>query len=644
MINKDELNKALQLWIDITEIDPSTDKWNSLSSVNDELKYAQELDVTGVTVQMMLSCYVENYLENRTFNPNEMIANPQRIKTYLDKCVELKQILSSANTTIVINKFKQRVRDALSQYGGLTKEVEDVIESDDFAFIRRDALRAMNELSVHQFLQGKCDKETPKYNEYVYEFWNVNSLINCVASQNYSGVSLVMIKDEHITFAYFGFVIRNGGTITFITDRPTYPHPLAKYMSRSRGRARRLEERVFRFRFPYSLLECSYDANDDFKMQEKKSNALVVYQKKMHPIKKLIEIEPDELVWSVIMFDLIVEKFWVNKYKTPVLSYTGDMLIDNKLLIESTPVKKLAIQKYEPLKLPSIKYTDVRTDDLSKVWDCDNTYQHEWMEKRYEKEDMNNIMNLVNDDARRSIYLSKKNVFTKRETSYILQAVNPNEFGTKEEIEFNQKWAARYNKAVYIQQCACAEFNKQKDIIKQWYLTHIERNVKLHKAIAYGKFNVKSNISSNDARSRANEKINILSIYDLVYEKQHSDFYYRHWAYRQIVLNKGDRCIITGQKANIAAVFRPRCPFSLAALTGVCVDDLPIFLRHWYLAEFYSGNSILSNVDPMEWVLNNPWRDLHFDICLLLSKQGYSRLRKQYGLPANKFWNNPRKD
>lgn len=48
-------------------------------------------------------------------------------------------------------------------------------------------------------------------------------------------------------------------------------------------------------------------------------------------------------------------------------------------------------------------------------------------------------------------------------------------------------------------------------------------------------------------------------------------------------------------------------PAGIAALAGVEVSELPVWLQHWYRSAPYYGNNILSDVDPMECELTNPW-------------------------------------
>ena len=66
---------------------------------------------------------------------------------------------------------------------------------------------------------------------------------------------------------------------------------------------------------------------------------------------------------------------------------------------------------------------------------------------------------------------------------------------------------------------------------------------------------------------------------------------------------------------------------------------MPEELKYYSLNQPYSGNSILSFIDPMEWVVKNYWNELKLNIKVFLTKTEYNDLRKKYNLPLDKFWN-----
>jgi hypothetical protein len=66
---------------------------------------------------------------------------------------------------------------------------------------------------------------------------------------------------------------------------------------------------------------------------------------------------------------------------------------------------------------------------------------------------------------------------------------------------------------------------------------------------------------------------------------------------------------------------------------GIPEKKLPWPLQHWTTREPYTGNSILSRIDPQDSRLDNPWRHLELRLTIALSKRAYNRIRKDHGLP-----------
>jgi len=44
------------------------------------------------------------------------------------------------------------------------------------------------------------------------------------------------------------------------------------------------------------------------------------------------------------------------------------------------------------------------------------------------------------------------------------------------------------------------------------------------------------------------------------------------------------------------------------------------------------GNSILDKLDPLDWVIDNPWRKLNLDLSIGFSYMEYKKERKKRGL------------
>ena len=63
------INKVFELWVDITGIDPASNKIRlqdfNIYSANKEIEEALNLDETGITALLLMDYFAEEYLENK---------------------------------------------------------------------------------------------------------------------------------------------------------------------------------------------------------------------------------------------------------------------------------------------------------------------------------------------------------------------------------------------------------------------------------------------------------------------------------------------------------------------------------------------------------------------------------------------------
>lgn len=680
----DIIVRALELWVELTGVDPAKEhgtftmrEWE-IKSVNDELKESLRIDPTKITTMMMLDYFVRDYLKNRKFTVQSILDDYRVLVDYLEKCRELLEILDSEEVTEAKKEFRDSVIAALTHYGVTKEETFDMANDlHSLAFLRRDALRAIEVLECHQFLQGDPDGEKPIYYENVFEFWNINSLIKSMTQTKKSGITLNLIRDPLETSSFFIFAIRNGGTLSILTDRDKQPHPLAKYMSRRPDRS--FASRYWRYHFPYDLMgvAMSEDGRSAY-IEQQESTALTPYNAQANPLQKIADLNPDETIWIAMMFSQIERKFWKENHKTPQLSYTGEMLKVQHALVAGAAHLPAAIDNYKVLEAPALKSSDVTAEKMKDEWRIKPTGQHDWMEQRYEHLVKDDILNLMDDGTQEKLVLigSQKEIdilskvphriieveedkiavvptdaleklpFWDRDAVRALpkvQAMDATMFGTAEQVIADQRWVARYNKAKQINWAAHKEYRRRKDEVFAWFEEAVKANQEnLFKAIAEGTFIVER--QRNKGFGHEIDEGNIL--YRFSKEDDRNSFSSTHSTYRTGLSFHGGRkgwtskyyCCINGSEVSVYAKFNPSTATALAKMCGVEIDDLPDVLQHWAKEEQYSGNSILDRIDPMEWVVKNPWRNMNFSVCFYLSKSGFIELCNRYGVKPIRFW------
>lgn len=645
------IQRAIELWIELTGIDPNSNRFKlsdwDIKSMNDELKESLKLDPSGLITIMLLNYFVKEYYNDKKFTVNEMMFDYDRVMDYLNKSRELYLMINAEDVLEIEKEFQDKLVDAARDYEMDREDVLNLINNrSSLAFVRRDALKSMETLQIHQFTQGKADSKNPKYIRDVHLFWNINSLLKYVGNTPYSSISLNLIKNGYDS--YFAFGIRNGGTISILTDVPKYAHPMQSKMSRRPER--HLANRYAKNLFPYELMDLEFDNKGGMHIKEFEGQ-IIPYQQEAVSMKAIKDLEANEIVWIIMMFDLIKEKFWTQNYKTHQLSYTGEMLYDKYSLVSNI---KAEVENYLPIETLQLKKDDMNNGKIDKEFIEAENKNNEWMEQVYNEVVPNELLNLINTDEGLKLFQpNKKNLLplsTFQETSLQnteikqiggLQGIDPTMFGTMEEMQSNQKWYARYNQAKIINDKLQEEYNNEKDSVIKWLENALIKNVDfLYECIAHGKLILNTRVHNDFCNEEKKENKNILEL--SIPERVNGSLF---WRKGNIYIKKDlgyysnkKYCYRNGKEATLIAIFKPMCPTDLATLCGCKVENMPIPLQHWYMWKSYSGNSILDRVDPMEWVVKNPWDDYCFNIIVYFSKSTYSDIRKLHKLEPDKFW------
>jgi hypothetical protein len=481
-----------------------------------------------------------------------------------------------------------------------------------------------------------------------------------------SGVTLSLIRDPDDMHSYFAFAIRNGGNVFVLSDVPQEVHPLQRYMARRPERA--FGERTYQNWFPYDLLNLKFDEETKaYYADQARRRALIPQAQKIDRLKPIGELAPAETLWIIMMFDLIVEKFWHQGYQAPALSYTGAMIREQRPLLDAAQSANLPVVAYKTLALPALTRADMTQEKVMGAVHKDGGRPNAWLEARYADKVDPELFNLL-DNGANSLYLLPAEGTNRGQTNthqnhelavvhptyvavrakddaqvmewnkrgrYTLRALNTTSFGTQEELQANRIFLARHNQAKAIQRMAHEEYARRKDEVVAWYKDQVENNLDyLLKLAAAG--NVRrvfepaapgSQLSTADGYQYAGGEFDFVRTYD---ESERSPavscLVYLHDGYYR----KKPQCLVTGSACSLQVYFQPQNPAQLAELAGCTVADLPDVLQNWAPNRDFRGNHMLDRIDPMAWALRDPWCQLDFRVLLHLSKSGLAQAKKRY--------------
>jgi hypothetical protein len=649
------VNDALKQWVDLMQTDPEAERlcgWHEITAAQTykELREAQRLDDTGLTTCMVLRAMVEEELLESKFTYHELLNDAEGVRKKLAPLKKLKETLDTPWVIEKIDTFIEGLREAVEHYKVDAKEWENIFDNKmDVAYLRRDALKSFKELRAHQFSFGDWEDVPIKYNEHVCQFWNVNSLLAGIGSSPVPAVTICIVRDTAVSeFSYFAFALRNGGNLIVLTDKTDTAHPLQKYMARKPGRD--LEKRMFEHHFPYQYLGVELTEDSDH-AKLKGTPGLVRYKAKADIVGQFNKMDVDQILWAIMLLDRIREKFWVQRKALPSQSYTAEMIQKPRALLDAVEHLPMVIQ--ETLEMPRLTVEDIGSKQLieegqwkEKFGENKPTGVNDWMEERYGnlvKEDHLNLLGteqiplLLSDKERHK----ERGFFAPKKVERSLTALDPTEFGSKEELLKDFKWHARYNQVVTVQEAAKKEFLKEKDKVVAWFKEAVKKNLpKLELAIGKGEFISVAQVTGKSFDWSKEEKANILSI--VGNEKYSYPRGHGFWGASWVIFGKKkptfDFCYKTEGRASVFVEFKLMTPQAIAAVCDCDVEELPFFLQHYYENEPYTGNPILDRIDPMEWVAVNPWRELALNVLFCISKRQYNRLRKQAGQKRFTDW------
>ncbi|MBK3780179.1 hypothetical protein G3A43_07905 [Paraburkholderia aspalathi] len=673
-----KLLDALNLWLELSEVDPGQTSFNaslsggmsewSVKQMHSLIKEALDLDDSNTTGVLLLDSLSKIYFDNRNFSISQLLSDPERTAAYVSKAAALRELVRAPEFMAQNNQFVSHLRTALKMYAMDTEKTLAMAgDLHEIGYLRRDAFRSITHLRVDQFLSGEPEPAgtAPVYNSWVHQFWNINTLVEAACRQP-SGVTLNLVRDPDDLQSYFVFSIRNGGNLFLLSDVPVHAHPLQKYMSRKPERE--YGRRTYQNWFPYDLLKLKFnEETGQFFADEARRRSLVPQQQTVDRIKPIAELEPQEVLWVIMMFDLIVQKFWHKRYEAPALSYTASMIREERPLIEAAQSANLPVASYPTLSLPALTHDDLSGEKLAAAIGNDGGNPNAWLESRYADKVDPELFNLL-DNGANTLYLPPVNdagshrkhknhelavvtpnyvtvlpkddallPFWEKEGRYGIHALKTTTFGTREELENNRIFLARYNQAQAINRLADEEFRQRKAEVVKWFKDRLTGNLDYLLQLAasdrlwriFEPTGPGCVLRTADGHSPLDGGFNFMRTFNEGDEfPMSSTTVQLHQGY----ISGRDKfaCMLTGAASSHRVLFQPQNAKQLAELAACEVSELPDVLKHWSAGRDHHGNHMLSRIDPMAWALQDPWCNIDFRVVLHLSKRGLAQVKKRF--------------
>ena len=640
----------------------------------EQLKRGLELDSSGITSFLLLENEPRRVLEDTIIDAENIVENLEILELFRKDFMKLQAHLNNHEMGRVKTDYYNHLFDGLRYYRKkeLSKEeFNQLVNNENIAELRFNALDYLDKLKVEQFSQGDLQEKRAKYHNPILGFWSINSLVDFVSKQQDAGVALYAVIDRMSYDNYFVLGIKNGQNITMLSDRPKSPTGLGGQMHR-RFPERSFANRVQKGYFPYDLLDVEIELVDDHYYAFTNFNnkeGIILREKGFIYLGEISSLRQDNLLWILSMMQLIDERYFKKNTHTEALSYTGEMLLIEEPSQEL--VEALMLKDYEKPSLNLLGNNEILTSeefDFFKYGTRCNR-QNDWMEEYYKKEgrlDYNLLFpvsetgeykSMVYDgksfrlqtrikgrrvDASFEKYYEKDTVIEVWADAYVFI---PSNSGTQKDLQKIIHYIQRANLSAQLSCLIRYDYYKTiKDFRRSYSKRMLERKSWLLDRVP--------EIADNELQVRAKivePKVEFRFDYSQGWFKTDNCGRRRLGNFligkeSQLKGKEVMMCAVNGSKPSLEAIFYVENVDDLLFLTGWNVNDLPEPMKHYSREDSYNGNSLLEKVDPIgeiENPFNAPYgnSDNLFHVSVALSKRGYNYLRKQSGKEPDKFWN-----
>lgn len=651
-MSKLNFKEMIALWVKITRVDPTEDNRSytiyldgrlsdyDVKRMNDRIKESLTYDDTGLFAECYLKVYFKKFLTNKNMSLLELITNK-----------DADGLISDIKTLYYALEENDAEKQVLDEARKAMKFYNLPFELDLFSVIelRTSALNCINKkLRTMQFSSGTAGDDF-KMTRNIIMYKNLNALITCAAKGKINGVQIAYIRDKkRITDSYFAFVIKNGDNLYLLTDMPEYSHSLRSDMSRCPGRdmSNRIESNWFPYDTVADINVSDLWGSGRYGTSEKSTKlSTVLNEESLYTVIGTIDsLSQDEAFWFIMMLSLIKDKFYDKPAPKLPISYVGEMIntpliekSENALIIQDTlPSLNLGVIDFENTK-------DMKYQTKLLKFDNDNSP----LIKRYKNQVNADLLNVISNTDKSIMIEDKyaiKDVFGEVQGCKYL-SLDLNQAGTKEELEYKQKWLLRYNYATEINRLIHEDYERNALSIREEIRNLISARIKdLIVMQLQGKLVGHKLIHSKEPMNFGQEYSE--GKYDLG-KFMTTTYMWHKYDYHRVTYRFGHdeysnladvKCALTGKQGSLILHIEIKNADDLALVCGISKDNLPLQVQDYDIRDKYYGNPILNNIDPMVWHLKDEFNEMRFDINIALSKTEYKNLCKEAGVPVNKFW------
>jgi len=574
-----------------------------------------------------------------------------------------------------LNACIEPYKTGLKKFGDRIKADQDKLSEflDDticFGMSSLAAIELVENMSWYQYSRGETDDEPFAVVSSVLRFPNMESAAKFVTTREGNFVALFCVEDEDGEWmSTFGFLAKCGKNTFSICNDMVFDNPIQKNIQMSRGGQAKMFDR-FKDKYadflPYQLV-------GELKNKEK-----------LDILATLKDLTPANIAWYALASDYIkrkIRKGYQLEENTCFAILTEEpKLLESAKLDAVVRVSSNAIATIDDSELfvspERLTAEDMTAEATKGEWEREPTGCNRWLEDRYEDQVPDILFNpeetLTLTDTTKLLPASfrggsvedkeeaQKNDKLVHQTTGIINQrdffgrskhdappvvsvmMNYPEMGTQSKIKHSRKFVARYNKAQMIRYHTMKEYLETREAVFKKLAKIADKNFeRLLRLIPL--------FEDEQIIEKADIGMNIFGPPRKLFHRfvRFNEGDYSKYGDRHATVRFSDYdnyrscypCALTGCKSRFFYAIMPYDAEHMAELLDCEVSDFPEVLQHFCVQEPYTGNHILDDIDPMEWMIENPWnKRISFEIAL--SKRGLNRVMKKYGPKQEKGHSN----
>ncbi|MCY9864974.1 hypothetical protein OTK49_20880 [Vibrio coralliirubri] len=672
---KSSLEMAIKGWEELTGRDfddiSGSDFAGRFSArrANEDMGKVAKDDESGIAVGLMLQGYLTRLGNSLDYDFAEVFNDSTTLQRQLRGFARAKMFLSDTPLGDAISEFRKICINAVKFYKPDSSISDDLLES--AIHLMLDAKRTYRCYPKYQVSSDALESNntTLKLQEQVFVFESISDLVEHSALLP-NGFSLSLIRTARPTDSFFCVIVKSGGNIHLLTDKPRYSEFEKDAMS-----ARNQRYNVMRFEssyMPYYFIEMNISDNDRI-IEMSDSKTLTTTKDGLRVLGHFKDMPQESILWFTFLIEECRNDFFSGVTTSfPKLGYVNQLTLEHALLGATSGVKQLPSTFVSNGVIEQKSSAQLDRPNLLKGFGegvCSTLMsKNRWMEEKYDHliddsvlyipESLSETLVLENKTTGVITLESSEGESTQTENKFgvSLKRLPSTMLGSPEAVQAEADLIARYNKSLIIAKLMKDDYLARQSEVKTWISKQIKRNLPTlvdrlvsldheyffiaHKANQYRaegaepqnhswmlrQIHVAKARAMYDPRTERTELQKVLAIRDT---------------------NNNTKCAMTKYRYPAYTFYlNVDCIYDLEILTGLTRDKFPVELQNWRSRSDLVADRRSHAYDPIE-ALANPWGEMEFLFAINLDEEYVRQRRKELGvkgrfiMPKNYYEDEP---